>query len=43
MTIDVVVAVLGLQLGLFPRGCLYPSVYIQGGEITWKVTESVTT
>jgi hypothetical protein len=43
MTIDVVVVVLGLVLDLSPRGCLYPSFYIQGGEVTWKVTESVTT
>jgi hypothetical protein len=24
-------------------GCLYPSFYIQGGEVKRKVTESVTT
>jgi hypothetical protein len=24
-------------------GCLYPSFYIQGGEVTRKVTELVTT
>ncbi len=36
MAIDAVVEV-------FPWGYLYPSFYIQGGEVTRKVTESVTT
>jgi hypothetical protein len=39
MTIDVVLVVLGHVLW----GCLYPSFYTQGGEVTRKVTESVTT
>jgi hypothetical protein len=34
--IDVVVVVV-------PWGCLYPSIYIQGGEDTRKVIELVTT
>jgi hypothetical protein len=37
MTIDVVV-----EVGdLFPEGYLYPSFYIQGVEVTRKVTELV--
>jgi hypothetical protein len=37
--------VLGLRLLVLSSllGCLYPSFYIQGGEVTRKVTESVTT
>jgi hypothetical protein len=30
-------------LGLVLWGCLYPSFYIQGGEVKRKVTESVKT
>jgi NADH:ubiquinone oxidoreductase subunit 3 (subunit A) len=37
MVIDVVIVV------LFPWGCLYPSFYIQGGDVTRKVIESITT
>jgi hypothetical protein len=39
MAIDVVVV--GVELS--PIECLYPSFYIQGGEVIRKVTESVTT
>jgi hypothetical protein len=38
VAIDVVVVVVTC-----PLGCLYPSFYIQGGEVTKKVTELVTT
>jgi hypothetical protein len=30
-------------LVVVPLECLYPSFYIQGGKVTRKVTESVTT
>jgi hypothetical protein len=39
MAVGVVVVLLDLSLW----GCLYPSFYIQGGEVTRKVAESVTT
>jgi hypothetical protein len=39
VAIGVAVVVVGLVL----YGCLYPSFYIKGGEVTRKVIESVTT
>jgi hypothetical protein len=30
-------------VGLAPWECLYPSFYIQGGEVIRKVTELITT
>jgi hypothetical protein len=41
MTIDVVVVV--VVLSLVPLECLYPSIYIQRGEVIRKIIESVTT
>jgi hypothetical protein len=38
------IGVVFVLVGLVPGGCLYPSFYIQGGgEVTRKITESVTT
>jgi hypothetical protein len=44
MTIVVVViVVVVVVLSLVPLECLYPSIYIQRGEVIRKITESVTT
>jgi hypothetical protein len=39
----IVIRVIVIVVGLVPLGCLYPSFYIIGAEITGKATESVTT
>jgi hypothetical protein len=34
---------IGVVVVILPLGCLYPSFYIQGGEVIRKVIETVTT
>jgi hypothetical protein len=39
----VLVFLMAIDIIVLLVGCLYPSFYIQGGEVTKKVAESVTT
>jgi hypothetical protein len=43
IVVVVIVVVVVVVLSLVPLECLYPSIYIQRGEVIRKITESVTT